>query len=166
MWVLVPWPGIEPRPLALGTQNLSHWTTREVPIALFISFVTLDKSTNLSDPLSPPPWRDGCIMSALLASQNYGIVWSQGSALFPTPLAPEGEVLPNSFPIILPFCLLNLLSPFLQEPLLISPCRLQPPTPRLVRSGGRDVSYISGSGDSRQVGEHSQALPQLPVRTN
>ena len=29
MWDLVPWPGIEPRPPALGTQSLSHWTTRE-----------------------------------------------------------------------------------------------------------------------------------------
>ena len=24
MWDLVPWPGIEPRPLALGAQSLSH----------------------------------------------------------------------------------------------------------------------------------------------
>ena len=31
MWHLVPWPGIEPRPPALGGQSLSHWTTREVP---------------------------------------------------------------------------------------------------------------------------------------
>ena len=30
MWC-VPWPGIEPGPLALRTQSLSHWTTREVP---------------------------------------------------------------------------------------------------------------------------------------
>ena len=28
---LVPWPGIKPRPCALGVQGLSHWTTREVP---------------------------------------------------------------------------------------------------------------------------------------
>ena len=26
------WPGIQPRPPALETQSLSHWTTREVPI--------------------------------------------------------------------------------------------------------------------------------------
>ena len=32
MWDLVPWPGIEPGPPALGAWNLSHWTTREVPI--------------------------------------------------------------------------------------------------------------------------------------
>ena len=28
---LVPWPGIEPGPGALGAWSLSHWTTREVP---------------------------------------------------------------------------------------------------------------------------------------
>ena len=31
MWDLVPWPGIEPRHLALGAWSLSHWTTKEVP---------------------------------------------------------------------------------------------------------------------------------------
>ena len=31
MWDLVPWPGIEPGPHALGAQSLTHWTTREVP---------------------------------------------------------------------------------------------------------------------------------------
>ena len=30
MWDLVPQPGIEPRPPALGVQSLSHWTTTEV----------------------------------------------------------------------------------------------------------------------------------------
>ena len=31
VWDLVPWPGIEPRPLALGARSLNHCTTREVP---------------------------------------------------------------------------------------------------------------------------------------
>ena len=31
MWDLVPGPGIEPLPSALGAQRLSHWTTRESP---------------------------------------------------------------------------------------------------------------------------------------
>ena len=31
MWDLVPCPGIEPRPLVLGAQCLTHWMTREVP---------------------------------------------------------------------------------------------------------------------------------------
>ena len=31
MWNLVPQPGIEPRPLALGVQSLSHWTSRKDP---------------------------------------------------------------------------------------------------------------------------------------
>ena len=35
MWDLVPWPGIKPRPLALGAQSLSCWTTREVPQPAF-----------------------------------------------------------------------------------------------------------------------------------
>ena len=29
---LVPWPGIEPRPSALGVCSLNHWTTGEVPL--------------------------------------------------------------------------------------------------------------------------------------
>ena len=32
MWNLLPRPGIEPRPPALGAWSLSHWPTREVPI--------------------------------------------------------------------------------------------------------------------------------------
>ena len=31
MWDLVPWPGTEPRPPALGAQRVNHWTTSEVP---------------------------------------------------------------------------------------------------------------------------------------
>ena len=30
LWDQVPWPGIKPRPPALGAWSLSHWTTREV----------------------------------------------------------------------------------------------------------------------------------------
>ena len=30
MWDLAPWPGIKPKPPALGVQSLSHWTSREV----------------------------------------------------------------------------------------------------------------------------------------
>ena len=30
LWDLVPWPGIELRSPALGAQNLSHWTTRDI----------------------------------------------------------------------------------------------------------------------------------------
>ena len=39
MWDLVPRPGIEPRPPALGTWSLSHGTTREVPLtSLFMEW--------------------------------------------------------------------------------------------------------------------------------
>ena len=36
IWELVPWPGIKPRPLALGAWRLSYWTIREVSV--FICF--------------------------------------------------------------------------------------------------------------------------------
>ena len=42
VWNLVPRPGIEPWPTALGMQSLSHWTTREVPI-LFTNLFHLTK---------------------------------------------------------------------------------------------------------------------------
>ena len=35
---LVPWPGFEPGPPALGAQSPSHWTTREVPKLKFLAF--------------------------------------------------------------------------------------------------------------------------------
>ena len=35
MWDLVPWPGIQPRPPALGEWSFSPWTTREVPVSYF-----------------------------------------------------------------------------------------------------------------------------------
>ena len=42
MWDLAPWPGIEPRPPALGAWRLSHWITREVlqwPIFVYNNIV-------------------------------------------------------------------------------------------------------------------------------
>ena len=36
---LVPWPGIEPGPFVLGMWNLSHWSTREVPLEFFLSLM-------------------------------------------------------------------------------------------------------------------------------
>ena len=35
MWNLVPWPGIKPRPPALGP---CHWATREVPVSFFKNY--------------------------------------------------------------------------------------------------------------------------------
>ena len=31
VWDLVPWSKIEPGPPVLGSQSLSHWTSREIP---------------------------------------------------------------------------------------------------------------------------------------
>ena len=35
MWDPAPWPGIEPWTPDMGTWSLNHWTTREVPGAIF-----------------------------------------------------------------------------------------------------------------------------------
>ena len=32
---LVPWPDIEPKPLAVKAQTANHWTAREFPTAIF-----------------------------------------------------------------------------------------------------------------------------------
>ena len=37
MWDLVPWPGVEPKPPASRVQSLSHWTTREAPVCVYIN---------------------------------------------------------------------------------------------------------------------------------
>ena len=47
MWNLVPWPGIEPRPPALGVWRHSLWITREVPAQLHLDL-----------PLSSALWLD------------------------------------------------------------------------------------------------------------
>ena len=39
---LVPWPGTEPGPPALGAWSLSHWTTREVPKTPFFDITLSD----------------------------------------------------------------------------------------------------------------------------
>ena len=36
IWDLVPWPGIESWAPCIGRWNLSHWTTREVPLWSFL----------------------------------------------------------------------------------------------------------------------------------
>ena len=50
MWDLVPWPGIEPGPPALGGQSLSHWTNQKVPVAyLFITSTSLSSLGRLGN---------------------------------------------------------------------------------------------------------------------
>ena len=40
MWDLIPRPGIEPGPPALGARSLNHCATREVPQPVFLSYLT------------------------------------------------------------------------------------------------------------------------------
>ena len=43
MWDLVPWPGIEPDPPVLETWSLSHWTTREVLVTVYLGLWEIAK---------------------------------------------------------------------------------------------------------------------------
>ena len=56
-WDPVPWPGIEPRPPALGAQSLSHWTSREVLKGLFLKPLTVCPSRYLLPRFTPNPQR-------------------------------------------------------------------------------------------------------------
>ena len=62
-WDLVPWPGMETGPPALGMQSLSHQTTREVPCDLFLSGIVsrprFTKSSHLGVTFAPVSW---CLM--------------------------------------------------------------------------------------------------------
>ena len=60
MWDLVPWPGIKPRPPALGAGNLSHQTTKEVPDPLFLS-LTFEHGIS---------WQSLCCFGDCLAFSN------------------------------------------------------------------------------------------------
>ena len=55
---LVPWPGIEPEPPALGVWSLSHWTAREVPVTFFLE--SAFSRAWASGPIEPGgTWRSG-----------------------------------------------------------------------------------------------------------
>ena len=57
MWDLVPWPGIESAPPALGVKSLSHWTTREAPQLVCVCVcVCVCVSSVVSDSLWPHGW--------------------------------------------------------------------------------------------------------------
>ena len=40
MWDLVPQPGVEPMLTSLGVQSLSHWTTREVSLPIYLLYLS------------------------------------------------------------------------------------------------------------------------------
>ena len=79
MWDLVPWPGIETRPLALGEQGLRHRTTREVLSSLFWFFFLT--SCILSGHLFCHPEVCECIC---LTEPSLHLCWCGQKALSPT----------------------------------------------------------------------------------
>ena len=77
MWDLVPWPGLEAGPPALGVQDLSPWTIREravylskllnqvvLPLRLFTDTMSSScisqASLDLPSPLNSIPWWLSC----------------------------------------------------------------------------------------------------------
>ena len=48
MWDLVPWPGLDFGPLALGIQSLSQWITRDVPSSAFYLVLWLEENLTWS----------------------------------------------------------------------------------------------------------------------
>ena len=51
MWALLPWPGVEPRPPALGAQSLRPWTTREVSnLILYDAWIALLSENTTNQP--------------------------------------------------------------------------------------------------------------------
>ena len=55
--ILVPRPGIELAPPALGAWSLSHWTAREVPILIFL----VATYTHTHAPRNISPNEDTCL---------------------------------------------------------------------------------------------------------
>ena len=90
---LVPWPGIEPGPPALGTWSLNRWATREVPIPVsFLLFGFLsNKKQHRERLIAQSHLRDSSEPSFAIADESvsYGVtgasipagVWEAGCDL-------------------------------------------------------------------------------------
>ena len=87
LWDLVPWPGLEPGPPTLGAQNLSQWTTREVPSLFILMRVCIwvtQSCPTLCDLMAP--------VSVEFSRQEY---WS--GLPFPSPMGlPDPGIEPRS----------------------------------------------------------------------
>ena len=67
IWDLVPWPGIEPGPLALGALSLNHWSTRRVPrISLSPLFIPFPPGANFLPCVFPRALRSGSVVQGSL----------------------------------------------------------------------------------------------------
>ena len=69
MWVLIPQPGIEAHPLALGAWSLSQWATREVPVSCYFKINSIYLALAVRGLLAARVvlclWRAGLLLSAL-----------------------------------------------------------------------------------------------------
>ena len=69
MWDLVPQPGIEPGPPALGVWSLTHWTTREVSWGPLLEMPREESGVGL--PLHSPEWS----VTHSLATADKNCLW-------------------------------------------------------------------------------------------
>ena len=80
MWDLVPQPGIEPGPPALGAQSLSHRTVREVPNKYFLRVSLCQALCRVTDVV---PDLRGCSRAEVqtrkqLQLRAQGLGWDKG----------------------------------------------------------------------------------------
>ena len=71
MWDLVPCPGIKPRPPALGAQNLSQWTTRQVPSLVAFRIVSNFCHFNYSMSYCRSCLSSSCLVLSVLPAPGY-----------------------------------------------------------------------------------------------
>ena len=76
--MLVPQPGIEPMPPALGAQSLNHWTTREVALNFCIKEKYKQYTQDCDSFIHSSKWSN--VLRALLRQLCF--IWVDGAAAF------------------------------------------------------------------------------------
>lgn len=47
-WILVPWSGIAPAPLAVAARSLNHWTAKDIPRISYFGLIDLGSNTGFA----------------------------------------------------------------------------------------------------------------------
>ena len=81
--ILVPWPGIEPRPMAVKAPSPNHWISREFPPFVSSKDICLGFSTHSNN----PGWSHLQVFNLLIAAKT----------LFPNKIAATGSGTDMSF---------------------------------------------------------------------
>ena len=99
---LIPRPGIEPGPPALGAPSLSHWTIREVPeLESWVFSSRLDLTNRISHLAFPSKRAPGSFLCHSLLHLPYRSSGFRGSVNYPSPSRSRQKV--EYCPVSLPF---------------------------------------------------------------